>query len=238
MKTRCLLVDDEPLALKVLENHIESLPHLEIAFSCPNAFSAMEILQQHPIDLMFLDIQMPKLIGTSFLRTLRNPPKVIFTTAYKEYAVDAFDLDAVDYLLKPITLERLIKAVNKISMEQIPVIAEEQKILEQEAFAYFRCDRKMIKVKYDDILFIESMKDYIKVVRSNDKPLLVKQSMSSLENMLPANQFIRIHRSFIVSIQKITAFTNHDIEIGGTEIPIGRLYNQQLERLHASTRPG
>lgn len=237
MKTRCLLVDDEPLALKVLENHIESIPHLEIACSCGNAFTAMQALQtQQPIDLIFLDIQMPKLIGTSFLRTLRNPPKIIFTTAYKEYAVEAFDLDAVDYLLKPVTLERLIKAVNKIILETIPVMADDQKILEQEGFAYFRSDRKMIKVKYDDILFIESMKDYIKVVRAGDKPLLVKQSISSLENMLPANQFVRIHRSFIVSIQKITAFTNHDIEIGGIEIPIGRLYSQQIERLQNSNR--
>ena len=231
MKTRCLLVDDEPLALKVLENHIESIPHLEIVSSCVNSFAAMEVLKHHAVDLMFLDIQMPKLIGTSFLRTLRNPPKVIFTTAYKEYAVEAFDLDAVDYLLKPVTLERLIKAVNKISVEPMPVAPDEQKILEQEGFAYFRSDRKMIKVKYDNILFIESMKDYVKVVRNGDKPLLVKQSISSLENMLPANQFVRIHRSFIVSIQKITAFTNHDIEIAGVEIPIGRLYSDQIERL-------
>ena len=231
MKMNCLLVDDEPLALKVLENHIESIPHLQVAASCANAFAAIQVLQEQSIDLMFLDVQMPKLIGTSFLKTLRNPPKVIFTTAYKEYAVEAFELDAVDYLLKPVTLERLIKAVNKISKEPIPGIAEDQKILEQEGFAYFRSDRKMIKVKYDDILFIESMKDYVKVMRTMDKPLLVKQSISSLENMLPANQFVRIHRSFIVSIQKITAFTNHDIEIGGIEIPIGRLYSQHLERL-------
>jgi len=232
MKTRCLLVDDEPLALKVLENHIESISQLEIVSSCANALAAMEVLKQHqPIDLMFLDIQMPKLIGTSFLKTLRNPPKVIFTTAYKEYAVEAFDLDAIDYLLKPVTLERLMKAVNKITMETMPIIQEEQKILEQEGFAYFRSERKMIKVKYDDILFIESMKDYVKVARTGDKPLLVKQSISSLENMLPANQFVRIHRSFIVSIPKITAFTNHDIEIGGIEIPIGRLYSRHIERL-------
>ncbi|MBC7826515.1 MAG: response regulator transcription factor [Chitinophagaceae bacterium] len=231
MKINCLLVDDEPLALKVLENHIESIPHLQVIASCANAFTAMQVLQVQLIDLMFLDVQLPTLMGTSFLKTLRNPPKVIFTTAYKEYAVEAFELDAVDYLLKPVTLERLIKAVNKISKEPIPVMSEEQKILEQEGFAYFRSDRKMIKVRYDDILFIESMKDYVKVMRTMDKPLLVKQSISSLENMLPANQFVRIHRSFIVSIQKITAFTNHDIEIGGVEIPIGRLYIQHLERL-------
>jgi DNA-binding LytR/AlgR family response regulator len=228
------LIDDEPLALKVLENHIESIPHLEVTASCSNAFVAMQILQEKTVDLMFLDIQMPKLIGTSFLRTLRNPPKVIFTTAYKEYAVEAFDLNAIDYLLKPVTLERLIKAVNKISIEPSTSITEEHTILEQEGFAYFRSDRKMIKVKFDDILFIESMKDYVKVVRSGEKPLLVKQSISSLENMLPANHFVRIHRSFIVSIQKITAFTNHDIEIGGVEIPIGRLYSQHVGRLQKS----
>lgn len=226
------MVDDEPLALKVLENHIESISHLDIVASCVNAFAAIEVLKHQAVDLMFLDIQMPKLIGTSFLRTLRNPPKVIFTTAYKEYAVEAFDLDAIDYLLKPVTLERLIRAVNKITMETDPIVPEEQKILEHEGFAYFRSERKMIKVKYDSIIFIESMKDYVKVVRTDDKPLLVKQSISSLENMLPTNQFIRIHRSFIVSISKITAFTNRDIEIGGIEIPIGRLYSQHIERLH------
>jgi DNA-binding LytR/AlgR family response regulator len=230
MKTRCLLVDDEPLALKVLENHIESIPYLELTGSCSNAFAAMQILQQQVIDLMFLDIQMPKLIGTSFLRTLLNPPKVIFTTAYREYAVDAFELNAVDYLLKPISLERLIKAVNKIIVEPVNVTTEENKILEQEGFAYFRSDRKMIKLKNDDILFIDSMKDYVKVVRAREKPLLVKQSISSLENMLPANHFLRIHRSFIVSLNKITAFTNRDVEIGGVEIPIGKLYSQHLEQ--------
>lgn len=230
MKTRCLLIDDEPLALKVLENHIENIPHLEVTASCSNALAAMQILQQQSIDLMFLDVQMPKLIGTSFLRTLRTPPKVIFTTAYKEYAVEAFELDAVDYLLKPVTLERLVKAVNKITREHTTVLAEEHKILDQEGFAYFRSDRKMIKVKYSDILFIESMKDYVKVVRTNEKPLLVKQPISSLENMLPADQFLRIHRSFIISIEKITAFTNHDVEIGGVEIPVGKLYSQHLER--------
>lgn len=231
MKTRCLLIDDEPLALKVLESHIGSIPHLELTASCSDALSATQILQRQPIDLIFLDIQMPKLTGTSFLRTLRNPPKVIFTTAYKEYAVEAFDLDAVDYLLKPVTLERLVKAVNKISIEHETLIAEERKIVEQEGFAYFRSDRKMVKVKYDDILFIESMKDYVKVVRTKERPLLVKQSISSLENMLPANDFVRVHRSFIVSVKKITAFTNHDIEIDGVEIPIGKLYSQHIERL-------
>ena len=231
MKIRCLIIDDEPLAVEVLVNHISNIPGLEIVGTCANAFEAMEILKHKQVDLMFLDVRMPKLMGHEFYRTLRNPPKVIFTTAHKEFAVDAFDLEAVDYLMKPITMERLIKAVNRISHAPIPVNPEENHLLETEGFLYFRSERKMIKVNYSDILYIESMKDYIRVVRANDKPILVKQSITSVEDNLPAHLFMRIHRSFIVSIQKITAFTNHDVEIGGKEIPIGRLYSHQLEKL-------
>jgi len=231
MKMNCLIVDDEPLAVKVLETHIENIPSLKIIGNCLNAFTAMELLTKNNIDLMFLDIHMPKLMGHEFLRTLRNPPKVIFTTAYKEYALDAFELDAVDYLLKPITLERLMKAVNKISNVQAVDIKEEQQVVDNQGFVYFRADRKMIKVGYHDIVYVESMKDYIKIVRMNDKPLLVKQSISSLEDVLPANLFLRIHRSYIVAINKIAAFTNHDVEIGGKELPIGRLYAQQVNKM-------
>lgn len=231
MTLSCLIVDDEPLAAQVLEKHIENIPSLSITASCQNAFAAMEVLKKESIDLMFLDIHMPKLMGHEFLRTIRNPPKVIFTTAYREFALDAFELDAVDYLLKPVTLERLLKAVNKISNIEPIEIKSEKNLLENEGFIYFRADRKMIKVNYSEVVYIESMKDYVKIVRLNDKPLLVKQSISSLEDMLPANLFLRIHRSYIVALQKITAFTNHDIEINGTEIPIGRLYTEQLEKI-------
>lgn len=231
MILNCLIVDDEPLAIKVLETHIENMPSLKIVESCCNAFAAMEALTKNKVDLMFLDIHMPKLMGHEFLRTLRNPPKVIFTTAYKEYALDAFELDAVDYLLKPITLERLMKAVNKISSTPVHEVKEETNMVENEGFIYFRAERKMIKVGYNDIVYIESMKDYIKIVRSGDKPLLVKQSISSLEDVLPASLFLRIHRSYIVAINKIAAFTNHDVEIGGQEIPIGRLYAHQLAEM-------
>lgn len=232
MKIHCLIVDDEPLAIDVLVNHISNIPGMEIVGTCQNAFEAMEVLKkQKQVDLMFLDVRMPKLMGHEFYRTLRNPPKVIFTTAHKEFAVDAFDLEAVDYLLKPVTMERLIKAVNRISIAPIQVNTEENHLLETEGFLYFRSERKMIKVNYSDILYIESMKDYIRVVRVNDKPILVKQSITSVEDSLPAHLFIRIHRSYIISLQKITAFTNHDVEIGGKEIPIGRLYSHQLEKL-------
>lgn len=233
MKLKCLIVDDEPLAIKVLETHIENIGSIEITGCCNNAFEATEILKKEDIDLMLLDIHMPKLLGHEFLRTLRNPPKVIFTTAYKEYAIDAFELDAVDYLLKPITLERLLKAINKISNPNLTDVKEEEKnnILDNDGFIYFRADRKMIKAKYTDIIYVESMKDYIKIMRLNNKPLLVKQSISSLEDILPVNLFLRIHRSYIVAIDKITAFTNNDVEIDGIEIPIGRLYAYQLQKI-------
>jgi DNA-binding LytR/AlgR family response regulator len=231
MKLNCLIVDDEPLAIKVLEAHILNIPSLAITGTCNNAFAAMDFLKQGKTDLMFLDIQMPKLMGHEFFRTLRTPPKVIFTTAYREYALEAFDLDAVDYLLKPITLERLVKAINKVSNTVVAEPKEEDSIVDNEGFVYFRAERKMVKVKYSDIIYVESVKDYIRIVRAKDKPLLVKQSISSLEELLPSNLFLRIHRSYIVALTKIVAFTNHDVEIGGMEIPIGRLYAHQLSKI-------
>ncbi len=158
MSWKCLLVDDEPLALEVLKKFIDDIEYLQVVDTCSNVFKAMEALQDQHVDLMFLDVHMPKVMGTTFLRTLKHPPKVIFTTAYKEYAVEAFELDAVDYLLKPISFERLLKAVNKLVKPNSKF--EEQKILPDTAsgFTYFRADRKMVKVYYHDIIFVESLK--------------------------------------------------------------------------------
>lgn len=229
---KCLLVDDEPLAIEILEKYIEAVDQLQVVGTCRNAFQAMEFLQNNTVDLIFLDIHMPKLTGTSFVRTLNQPPKIIFTTAYKEYAIDAFELNAVDYLLKPISLERFLRAVNKLTHttfthpEEIPPIPEITS-----GFIYFRADRKMIKLFYDEILYIESIKDYIKIFREGNNPLLVKQSITATEEMLPQHLFLRIHRSFIVSVNKITAFTSNDVEIQKMEIPIGRMYKPQLQKL-------
>jgi len=232
MTWKCLLVDDEPLAIEVLEKHIATVDQLEVVGTCNNAFKAMEFLQRNPVDLIFLDIHMPKLTGISFVRTLQNPPKIIFTTAYKEHAIDAFELDAVDYLLKPISLERFLRAVNKLT--KTTFTHPEEMPVQQEAssgFIYFRADRKMIKLFYDEIVYIESIKDYIKIFRDGNSPLLVKQSITATEEMLPPHLFLRIHRSFIVSVNKVTAFTNNDVEIDRIEIPIGRMYKSQLLRL-------
>jgi DNA-binding LytR/AlgR family response regulator len=235
---KCLLVDDEPLAIDVLKQHIDVVEQLEVAGTCNNAFKAMEFLQKHAVDILFLDIHMPKLSGISLMRTLQKPPKVIFTTAYKEYAIDAFELEAVDYLLKPISLERFLRAVNKLMQTTLNIPEDPMKAEKnQEGFVYFRADRKMVKLFYHEILYVESIKDYIKIVREGNPPLLVKQSITSTEEMLPGNLFLRIHRSFIVSVTKITAFTNNDVEIDRVEIPIGRMYKEQLQRI-SSLRQG
>lgn len=226
---KCLIVDDEPPALKIIKSYIDLVETLSVVASCSNALQAMEILKKEKVDLLFLDIQMPKLTGIGFVKTLPHPPKIIFTTAYKEYAVDAFDLDAVDYLLKPISLERFLKAVNKITNSN--TVTEQIMTSSKQGFLYFRSERKMVKVFLDDMVYIESLKDYIKIHRLSDKPLMVKQSISTIEAMLPPDLFLRIHRSFIISINKVTAFTPHDLEIGNIEIPIGRQYNSKLKKL-------
>ena len=229
---RCLIVDDEPPAREIIRRYIEELPTLHLAGECANALQAFTLLQQQPVDLIFLDIRMPQLNGNDFLKTLKHPPKVIFTTAYPDYALEGYELDVVDYLMKPIPFDRFLKAVNKAfpsgSAKIETVSTTEEK--KNEAFVYFRADRKMVKVMLQDISYIESMKDYVKVVTANNT-LITKQSISSVEEMLPEKQFIRVHRSYIISLNKIKTFTSELIEIGATEIPIGKLYRNGVLKL-------
>ncbi len=232
-KISCLAVDDEPPALDVLKKYIASVQNLELAGTCADAVEALNFLRHQSIDLLFLDIQMPNLLGTDLIRTLKNPPKVIFTTAYRKFAVEGFELDAVDYLLKPISFERFLKAVNKV-METSFKIPETEFNPDQQgpqnAFINLRADRKNLKILLDDILYVESLKDYIKVVTPS-RNIVTKQSISSLEEMLPKNNFVRIHRSFIVAINKIESFTSDTIEIAKHELPISRMYRHEVEKL-------
>ena len=234
-RIRCLAVDDEPPALDVLKKYIVSVHHLELAGTCADAVEALNFLSLQTIDLLFLDIQMPHLLGTDLMRTLKKPPKVIFTTAFRKYAVEGFDLDAVDYLLKPISFERFLKAVNKVMeislkmTDNHDINTDQQKNL-QNAFINLRADRKNLKIYLEDILYIESLKDYIKVVTTN-RNIVTKQSISSIEDALPRNNFIRIHRSFIVAINKIQSFTSDTIEISKQELPISRMYRHEVEKL-------
>ncbi|MBS1921315.1 MAG: response regulator transcription factor [Bacteroidetes bacterium] len=237
MKIRCLLVDDEVPALKVLQKHISGINGFEIVASCNNAVEAMDVLHEKPVDLIFLDIKMPKLLGTNFLRSLSNPPKVIFVTAYREYAVDGYDLDAVDYLVKPVSFERFLKATLKVKRllgHEAIVPAEENK-KKPEAFVYLKVDKSMQKIFVHEIVYIESWKDYVKVFLTSGKNFLVKKSISSMENLLSEQNFIRVHRSYIISMGKITGYTNSDIQLGAKEIPIGRLYKQKVMDVIHST---
>jgi DNA-binding LytR/AlgR family response regulator len=230
---RCIAVDDEPPALKLIEKYINSVPLLDLKGTCGNAVDALLLLQSNEIDLLFLDIQMPHILGTDFMRSLSNPPKVIFTTAFRKFAVEGFDLDAVDYLLKPISFERFFKAVNKIMKLNItsegknPLMNIPEKESEK-SFIYLRADRKNIKVNLNDVLFIESLKNYIKVV-TTDKTIVTKYPISVLEEDLPAS-FIRIHRSFIISKDKIESFTHEFIQIGKYELPVSRSYRHEVEK--------
>ncbi len=235
MKIRCLLVDDEPPALAVLRSHIAAVPMLEVVAQCHNAIAAFEALQKHPVDLMFLDVKMPQLTGTDFLRSLRNPPKVILTTAHREYALDGYDLDIVDYLLKPISLDRFLRAIQKVyRLESNGLVTmpapRETAHPETDRFLYFRADRKMVKVMVDEILYVESLKDYVRIVTAT-RQVVAKQTITSLEEMLPEDAFLRIHRSFIVARTKIDSFSPNHVEAGGKELPIGRHYKHDVERL-------
>ncbi len=230
MKLRCLLVDDEPPAIEVLRSHISNVNGLDVSATCKNAVEALDILHRTPIDLVFLDIKMPKLLGTDFLKNLSNPPKVIFVTAYREYALDSYDLDAVDYLVKPVTFERFLKAVFKVKRlmgYEVTSTSNEYK-KNPEAFVYVRVNRSMQKVLVNQILYIESWKDYVKIYLTTGENFMAKQSISSMENMLSEHSFLRVHRSYMISLDKMTGYNNNDIIIGGKEIPIGRLYKQQV----------
>jgi len=230
MKIRCLLVDDEPLALEVLQSHISNSNGLEVAGICKNALEALDILHEKQVDLIFLDIKMPTLLGTDFLKSLSNPPKVIFVTAYREFAMDGYELDAIDYLLKPVSFEKFLKAVSKVKrlMGHDYIIQAEESRKNPEAFVYMKVDKSMQKVFVNEILYVESRRDYVKVFLSTGKSFLAKQSISSMINLLSEQSFLRVHRSFLVSVDKITGYNNNDIQLGSLEIPIGKLYKQQV----------
>jgi DNA-binding LytR/AlgR family response regulator len=231
-KISCLAVDDEPPALDVLRKYISSVQALELVGTCLDAVEALNFIRQRSVDLIFLDIQMPQILGTDFLRTLKKPPKVIFTTAFRKFAIEGFELDAVDYLLKPISFERFLKAVNKVMDASLNGILnienEQQNKIATDSHIYLRSDRKMIKVALSDILYVESLKDYIKVVAATGT-IITKQSISSIEETLPKERFIRIHRSYIIALNKVASYNHELVWIDKKELPISRLYRHEVE---------
>jgi len=230
---KCLVVDDEPMARDVLRRYIEKVPALALTGEFSNAIDAMMFLQKHRVDIIFLDIRMPELLGTDFVRSLHTPVKVIFTTAYKEYALDGFELDAVDYLLKPVRFDRFLKAINKAFPVTLVKKDHELEITDRKSgvdFIYLRVNRKLVKIILSDILYIESARDYVKVV-TTDKTFITRQTISSIEAMLKGKDFIRIHRSYIISVARIKSFSNEMVEIGPCELPIGKLYRNNFMKL-------
>lgn len=229
---KAIIVDDEPLALDVLETYIEKMPELTLVAKCENAIEANEALKNNEVDLMFLDIQMPQITGVEFLKSLKNPPAVIFTTAYPDYAVEGFELNAIDYLLKPISLDRFMKAVNKVSTQMGTKGSDSASPVEMEGdFFFVKADKKLIKVDFDTILYIEGLKDYV-IIRQETGRVITLQTMKSLETKLPDATFKRVHRSYIVNINKINAVVGNMLEVtekGQTKhIPIGKNYREEL----------
>ena len=238
MKLRCIIVDDEDLARGVVEMYLKDIDFIEVVASCSNAMEALSIINNQRIDLMFLDINMPKIDGLSFLKTLKFPPKVIITTAYREFAVEGFELDAVDYLCKPYSLERFLiavnKTVNRIKAEQEHkpdvIRSNTEEIRSTEPYIFVKADKRTYRVGLDKILYIEAVGDYVKII-TTEKSLITYMYLKDIEKMLPSKLFPRVHRSFIVSISKIESIEGNQIRIQKSVIPIGRNYREAFMSL-------
>lgn len=221
-KISCIIVEDEPLAVKVLADYVAQVPFLELKSTFKDAILATEYLRDHSVDLIFLDIHLPKLKGMAFLKTLTNPPAVIITTAYHQYAVEGFNLNVTDYLLKPIEFDRFLVAVNKVKTRQTDVGEKEH--------LFINVQKKKVKILFSEIVYIESQREYIKIVTTK-KEFISKMGTQEIEELLPASEFKRIHRSFIVSVKKIESYTAEMVEVNGVSIPVGRGYRDVIEGL-------
>ncbi|RBW56984.1 DNA-binding response regulator [Tenacibaculum sp. E3R01] len=228
-KVNCIIVDDEPMAREILVTYITRITNLNLIKSCSSAIEALNLINDKNIDLLFLDINMPEISGLSLAKSTHKKTKIIFTTAYREYAADGFDLQAIDYLLKPIAFDRFLQAVNKFleipsTLKNHPI---ENKSFTNNNFIFVRVDRKMLKIDFDSILYIESLSDYIKIHTKN-KTIVTRETITNIQTKLPTTSFLRIHRSFIISISSINSYTNEYIEINKKAIPISRSYKEEV----------
>ena len=226
-KIKCLIVDDEPVALDIMENHLSKIHAIEILARCRNANEAFNAINTNEIDLLFLDINMPGISGISFAKSINRNIRIIFTTAYREYAIDGFDLHAVDYLLKPISFERLLDAVTNFQKHHLNSIEKKVHIETATNFIFVKIDRKMHKIDFDKILWIESLSDYLKI-ETTEGSKITRETISSIETKLPDSRFLRIHRSFIIAIAKIKTYANEEVIIHNKSIPISRSYKEQV----------
>lgn len=229
-KINCIIIDDEPLAAKVLEKYMNKFEYLNLVGKAGNAVEAFNLINANSIDLMFLDVKMPQITGIELVKSLSNPPAVIFTTAYRDFALEGFEMAAVDYLLKPISLERFAKAVGKVNELHMlkPSNVETQSFTRE--YIFVREDKRMKKVRLSDVLFIESIKDYVKII-TKAGTVLTYLKMNYLEDNLPGHLFIRVHKSYIVNIEAVEGYTATEAEIGGAILPIGRHYKQRVAQI-------
>ncbi|MFT5249035.1 MAG: two-component system LytT family response regulator [bacterium] len=228
MKIKCIIIDDESLAISVIENHLKNFDHVEVVATFTNPLKAYHILEQEKIDLIFLDINMPEMTGFTFIENLSYKPLIVITTAYREYAVKSFEINILDYLVKPIPFNRFLKTINKVYQQVYVNNKVADTSLQQEPHIFLKVNKKLIKVNLNDILYIESLKDYIKVVTSLGD-YVVHKSLTSITEELPNSNFMRIHRSYSISINKIIALEGNTVEISNRKIPIGRNYTKQVK---------
>ncbi|MBT1702610.1 LytR/AlgR family response regulator transcription factor [Chryseosolibacter indicus] len=230
---RCLIVDDEPLARNLLSDYVKKVPYLQLIDACPNPLTALEVIRNNNVDLLLLDIQMPEITGLTLLKTLQKKPFVILTTAYSEYALEGYELDVIDYLLKPITFERFLKAVEKMNQRiQLPEASEETTAIKEPAqpFVFVKDGTKLVKVQWEDILYVEGLKDYV-TIHTKIQKVVTLQRLKSLETQLPVNQFVRVHHSYIVALKAIDAVHRNEIQIGSTFIPISDSYKKTFREI-------
>lgn len=233
---RCLLVDDEKLALELMEDNVAKVPYLKLQGKCKNALEAMEFLRREPVDLIFLDIQMPGISGIQFLNSLTNPPMVIMVTAYDNYALEGFNLNVVDYILKPFSFERFLKAVNKVSelvslrqQKDTPLQAPPVKAPAGADYLFVNADYSIVRINIPDITYVEGLKDYIKIyLKTTDKAVITRLSMRYMEEKLPSDAFARVHKSYIVSLDKVTAFKKNRLMLNQTEIPVSDNFKDRI----------
>jgi len=232
LKLRCIIVEDEPLARNLMTDYVSKVPYLELVQACATPLAALEVLRNEHVDLMFLDIQMPEITGISLLKTLQQKPLVILTTAYSQYAIESYELDVVDYLLKPITFDRFLKAVEKAAQRaQSQTQAPEPEIPEKTlSYVFVKDGTKLVRVFWGDILYIEGLKDYVTIHTPNQK-VITLQRMKTLELQLPADRFVRVHHSFIVSLKAIDAVHKNEVQIGNVMIPISDSYKKAFREL-------
>lgn len=235
---KCIAIDDEPLALRLLQDNISKVPYLELIAACRNAFDALKVLEQQHVDLIFIDIQMPGLTGLQFVSTLQTRPLVIFITAYKEFALEGYNLAVVDYLVKPVALDRFIIACNRAKELYELKLNKYAAVVKAEAEYFFvNVDYSQLKIKFSDIIWIEGVRDYIKIhLTGNAQPVLVRSNLKSMEEQLPLKLFIRIHKSFMVAISSITAVRKSNVFLDNLELPIGETYKDAVEQLVKQTR--